>query len=630
MLHGTGDPGLGGGEVVSSNRRLFTLLLGVVLPIGFGLAPASASSGSGSLDQGVGNIPQGTQHDSAYVQSLAANHVTNVFVTSQQVSCYVPEVPYTGNVPCPGATTGEDLGPYPTQAGSNFPYATGGPKQATDHSESDIRVDPTNPKHLIGSTKWFTSAPGYNHLLGFYESWDGGKTWPTMGHVPGYEGFTDNTDPEGAFDAFGNYYQALLPYQFYYDKSGSHKFEVGNEPNPNIPNEAVAVAVRPHGATGVNDWTTARTAAHPNGQTDYVFTTNAGFGQEPDKEWIAIDRNHFLPNGSLNPNYNRIYMMYVNFDGHGSKPYVQTAVAMKNGTHTAWSPQLQLPTPQASNNNTYLLPHIDPNGVVYTPLINYDSSQGSCCVNVLVDWSTDGGQTWNGPSRVASGVVVPPLSGPGYANTTFEDGIEETFAVGNHLDSLGHYPVYVGYESKSSGNGNILLSASYDGAATWVPAIQVNDNEHPVDEFQPNLAVASDGTVSVNFYDRRLACPVKGPEATAAGLALDTTNPNYDPTKLPPYGASNYCINASVQFYTPSLTPIGHNIRLTQHAWDPQLNAPQNHCACNPDDTFIGDYFGNEFNGAVDYSSFVSTYNDGTNSQHYQQQLFATVTIPAH
>ena len=44
-----------------------------------------------------------------------------------------------------------------------------------NHSESDIQVDPTNPNHLIGSTKWFASAEGYNHILGFYESFDGGK-----------------------------------------------------------------------------------------------------------------------------------------------------------------------------------------------------------------------------------------------------------------------------------------------------------------------------------------------------------------------------------------------------------------------------------------------------------------------
>ena len=41
------------------------------------------------------------------------------------------------------ATTGENLGPYPTQAGSNPPYPANTPKLVKDHSESDIRVDPT-------------------------------------------------------------------------------------------------------------------------------------------------------------------------------------------------------------------------------------------------------------------------------------------------------------------------------------------------------------------------------------------------------------------------------------------------------------------------------------------------------
>src|SRR5262249_9569586 len=83
-------------------------------------------------------------------------------------------------------------------------------------------------------------------------------------------------------------------------------------------------------------------------------------------------------------------------------------------------------------------------------------------------------------------------------------------------------------------------------------------NASPVDEFQPNLAVADDGTVSVNFYDRRLACPAAGTaEAAAAGIGLDRAAQNPDYTgPVPPYGAPNYCVNASIQFYTPTLTPV--------------------------------------------------------------------------
>ncbi len=611
-------------------RHPLALLIGIVVPLSFGLAPGLVSPVAAGFDPGIGIVPQGTQTDQAYGDSFAANRVSNVFVTSQQTSCFRPEVPftvsngpndgYTGEVSCPGPNTGEDIGLalYPTQAGSEFPYPAAEPKLATDHSESDIRVDPFDPNHLIGSSKWFAAPEGYNHVLGFYESFDGAKTWPTMGHIPGYEGFTDNTDPVGAFDGFGNYYEAILPYQFFYDKSGFHHFEAGNEPNPGIPNEAVAVAVRRHGASGSKQWITTH-----KGQPDYVFTTNAGLGQEPDKQWIAIDHN------PASPNYNTIYVMYVNFNGVGSRPFVQTAKALPDGTHSDWTPAVQLPTQNSTNNNTYLFPHVDPSGVVYTSLINFDGEQGGCCVDVLMDYSKDGGKTWIGPSVAASNVHVPPLTGAGYKNTTFEDGIEETFAVGNQLASTGHYPVYIAYESKSTGFGNILLTASFDQGQTWSAPIQVNDNlAANVDEFQPNLAVAPDGTVSVNFYDRRLACPTAdAPEATATGLQLDQKNPNYTGS-LPPYGAPDYCINASIQFYTTSLTPIGNNVRLTANNWDPQLNSPDRRCACVPTDTFIGDYFGNDFAGRIDYSTFVSTFDDGHNPQHYQQQVVATLSIP--
>jgi hypothetical protein len=604
-------------------RFLLSAVISVVVVMASGAAQASGGGGFG-----VGNVPQGTQTNLAYEASVGTNGVTNVFATTQATSCYTPEVPYpvnlgpldgyTGESACNGAAnTGEDLGPYPTQAGSRpgFPAVT--PMLVKNHSESDIRVDPTNPMHLIGSSKWFASSEGYNHLLGFYESFDGGITWPVQGHIPGYEGWTDNTDPVGAFDGFGNYYELILPYQFFYTKSGGHKFEPGNEPNPSVANEAVSVAVRPHGATTATDWITTQ-----NGQPDIVTSTNASFGQEPDKQWLTIDTN------PASPFYNTIYAMWVVFNGSGSKPYVSTAKALPDGTHTDWTAPQQLPILNAKSSNTYLLPHVAPDGVVYTSVTNFPGKHGQCCATITVDFSTDGGTTWQGPTSPAVSLVqTAPFTG--YVNTTFRDGIENSFAVGNHLSAQGHYPLYVAWEDYSSGFVNVILSASYDGGATWSMPIQVNDNADPkTDEFQPQLAVAPDGTVSVNFYDRRLACPASGTsEAQNAGLALDTSNPRYSGA-LPPYGAADYCVNASIQFYDANLQPLGHNIRLTQHTWDPQLNAATWVCSCDLNDTFIGDYFGNTISGTTDYSTFVSTYDDGTNPAHYQQQVVAKVPVP--
>ena len=619
-------------------RRRLTQLSVPALLLGLPLAlPATlaATSAPAAAQSGVGNVPQGSQSSANYANSFAAAHVTNVDATSGQISCYRPEVPYftnngpndgyTGMSPCPatGATTGENTGasgPYPTQAGSNPGFPAAGPMLVKDRSESDIRVDPTNPRHLIGSSKWFVSAEGYNHLFGFYESFDGGKTWAVTGHIPGYEGWTDNTDPVGAFDGFGNYYEFILPYQFFYNADGTHNFNIGTprEPNPAQPAEVVAMAVRPHRATTATDWITTH-AGHP----DFVASYDS-VGNEPDKQWMTIDDN------PASPHYNRVYAMWVDFhDGFTSVPFVSYADARPDGTHTDWSTPRRLPvSPHNPQGVTYLLPHVDPNGTIYTTLTNTNPKKGFCCDSIFVDKSTDGGKTWSVAGTAVRSVTPPPGI---YPNTTFRDGIENTFAVGNHLDAQGHFPLYVSYEDFSAGVGNVMLTASYDGGATWTTPIQVNDNASPADEFQPNLTVAADGTVSVNFYDRRLACPAAGTTAAAgAGLALDQVNPNYTGS-LPPYGAANYCVNASIQFYDPALHPLGHNIRLTQHTWDPQLNAPHTGSATG-ERTFIGDYFGNttgpSATGTLDYSTFVSTYDDGTNPAHYQQQIVATVGVP--
>jgi len=619
-------------------RRRLTQLSAPALLLGLPLAlPATlaATSAPAAAQSGVGNVPQGSQSSANYANSFAAAHVTNVDATSGQISCYRPEVPYftnngpndgyTGMSPCPatGATTGENTGasgPYPAQAGSNPGFPAAGPMLVKDRSESDIRVDPTNPRHLIGSSKWFVSAEGYNHLFGFYESFDGGKTWAVTGHIPGYEGWTDNTDPVGAFDGFGNYYEFILPYQFFYNADGTHNFNIGRprEPNPAQPAEVVAMAVRPHRATTATDWITTH-AGHP----DFVASYDS-VGNEPDKQWMTIDDN------PASPHYNRVYAMWVDFhDGFTSVPFVSYADARPDGTHTDWSTPRRLPvSPHNPQGVTYLLPHVDPNGTIYTTLTNTNPKKGFCCDSIFVDKSTDGGKTWSVAGTAVRSVTPPPGI---YPNTTFRDGIENTFAVGNHLDAHGHFPLYVSYEDFSAGVGNVMLTASYDGGATWTTPIQVNDNASPADEFQPNLTVAADGTVSVNFYDRRLACPAAGTTAAAgAGLALDQVNPNYTGS-LPPYGAANYCVNASIQFYDPALHPLGHNIRLTQHTWDPQLNAPHTGSATG-ERTFIGDYFGNttgpSATGTLDYSTFVSTYDDGTNPAHYQQQIVATVAVP--
>ena len=596
--------------------RLAAFLVPLVAVLG--LLPASA---------GAGGLQPGTQTDSSFAKSYQMNKVANVEATTQATSCYTPEVPYSfvqsgegysGESACNGAaTTGEALGPYQTQAGSAAGYPATTPMLVKGHSESNIVIDPTNPKHLIGSSKWFVSPEGYNHLLGFYESWDGGQTWPAQGHVPGYEGWTDDTDPVGAFDGYGNYYEFVLGYQFFYDPSGGHDFNIGNHAvNPSVPQEVVGVSVRPAGSTTATQWN-----ATVNGQPDYI-ATYAPIGNEPDKQWITIDDN------PASPNYNTIYAMWVVFNTIGSKPYYSTAKALPNGTHTPWTAPQKLPTVNSTASDTYLLPHVDGNGTVWTTVSNFPSKQGFSTYSIAVDYSTDGGATFNGPLVVTptkSAILAPYCC---YANTNTRSGISDTFAVGPGRLANGQYPLYVSWEDYSTGYSNLFITASNDGGNTWSAAEKINDNvNQQTDEFQPNLATAPNGTVSVAFYDRRLPCPSAGTaEAAAAGIALDTNNPHYG--ALPPYGAANYCANGAVQFYDAALNPKGGNIRLSAHSFDPELNAALYHAGTDIGRGFLGDYFGHADSSTFSYSSFVTTYDDGTNPFNRQQQLIATLPIP--
>jgi len=568
-----------------------------------------------------------TQSDAQFAASFAG--VRAVDATTQRVSCYRPELAYFdglaalegyrggGGTVCGSsgdpAFTGESLGPYPTQDAAG---ASNQPMLVKDHSESDIRVDPTNPDHLIGQSKWFVNAEGYNHLLGFYESRDGGLTWPVQGHVPGYEGWVDNTDPVGAFDASGNFYSLILGYNFYYSKSGGHAFNNGtNQTNPAKPPEVVAVSVRPHGATGPNDWLTTH-----NGNPDYVMTAPNATTNDPDKQWIAIDTN----SPATDPCAGTVYAMWTVFVFNPSSVYVSTAHANADGTHSDWSKPQTLPTIPGKPWDSYLLPHIAPDGTLYTTITNGSPKQGFASSDIYLISSKDCGRTWQGPQTVVKGVATPT-----YKNTTFREGILDSFAVGNTSTgkqtttslSGNAYPLYVAYEDGSAGTSNIYLTGSYDGGQTWTPAARVNDNPlgEQADALQPNLDVAPNGTVGLAFYDRRLSCPDAGTaEATAAGLADDPAQP---------YSRPNYCINTAAQFYTPTLDPLGDNRRLSPHTWDPQLSAPHPSCICSPG-TFIGDYFGINSSPTTTYTTSVSTYNDGNNPNHYQQQVVTATPTP--
>jgi hypothetical protein len=375
-----------------------------------------------------------------------------------------------------------------------------------------------------------------------------------------------------------------------------------------VPAEAITIAVlNKHSAATRPLWSSSNAMD--------VIASYPAKGREPDKQWITIDTKS-------SAHKDRIYAMWTIFDGIAAVPVVSYADAFANGTHSAWSQPVRLPMGgQSPQGDTYALPHVAGDGTVYTTLTNFTNH--STVARIILDRSTDGGVTWETVSTVVSNIAAPPAS---YPNTNFRDGIENTFAVGQ-VAVNGVYPLYVSWEDYSAGYGNLKISASFDSGLTWSAApVKVNDNPAGTDAFQPNLATAANGKVVVAFYDRRLNCPVSGPEAIAAGLGIDSNQP---------YNAHNYCVNASLQAYNADLTPRGSNVRLSKHTWDPQLNSMKPSSILRTRG-FIGDYFGVDTAGNKVFTTSVSTYNDETypttpnqsNPKHYQQQVVAIRDIP--
>ena len=551
--------------------------------------------------------PQGYQSDAAFARSYFAQHVAGVVATTQRVSCYAPEVPLLrglgpsegfpdgGGTICPGATSGENVGPYPSQDMRSQAILV------KDHSESDIDVDPTDSRHVVGVSKWFVNAEGYNHLAGFFESFDGGATWPQQGHIPGYEGWTDNSDPVGAFDPWGNFYLVVLPYMFDYLPSGRHDFAAARV-NPSLPRTVLGVAVRPHGATTADAWLTSH-----RGRLDLVasapFARMSGF----DKQWIAIDTSR----GS--PHFGRVYVVWaIGASDDSLRIYESHADAHPDGSHGDWSTPRPVLKQARGYGDNGAFPRVAPDGTVWLTTASFHDERPTFTTSLTS--SRDGGTTWDPRRVVVRGHLVR-----GYQNTTFRAAFGETFAAGSRL--VGHqYPLYLAYEGAGSGLTNLFLTASFDGGRRWSRPIRVNDNRAPAEALQPNLAVAANGTVSVAFYDRRLACPARSTAAAArAGLSFDPRAP---------YGRRNYCINTAVQFYRPRLRPIGHNVRVSADTWDPQLSAARFVCACSTQ-SFIGDYFGVDSGGGWTYTASVTTADaDGTNPLFHQQQLVSKLQTP--
>ena len=468
-------------------------------------------------------------------------------------------------------------------------------------SESWLAVRP-GTEDLVGTSKIFFEkySTYYNFHLGAHTILGGQPAGSTI--VQGYEcvstgtqdmppSWTNNTDPNVAFDSQGRAYQVTLQF---------NAFWANLHPNSHIE-------------LSYSD-DLGRTWVKGNGGEPLEHAPNwssKSLGFVEDKQWVAV--NHF-PGSRFQ---DHVYAAWSIFNGSTTK--INIAVSEDRGQTFRKRATVSRPN-ETGTANDFVYAAVDPSGDVYLAIASNSPSRTDV-KTMYVSRSTDDGRTWGRWNPVADATVLQECCLP---NTRFRDGILEHFAASE--DHPGH--LYVVWEAWDGVQFDVYLAQSTNAGATWSEPVKVNDNVDGAtrtDQFQPSVAAGPGGAVAVAFYDRRAACPA-------------------DPSIVPAHvGRTNFCIDTTLQVFADhgsGAVSVGGNVRLSTFTWDPEQPAQtidgldQMACAAHQNPclsrSFIGDYFGLAISATAVYGLFVSTHypsaviGDQGGPVYYQQQVLAT------
>jgi len=320
-------------------------------------------------------------------------------------------------------------------------------------SESHITSDPSDPRHLVGSSKFFTNPDEYLFHVGTYVSFDAGKSWTAEQVVPGLDNWTITSDPSAAIDDQGRAFVCVL--------AASRNVEACTD----FDDSALYVSRSDDGGVHWND-----PVQLVRDQGGFIFH---------DKEWITVDAR---PDSPFRGN---VYVTWTRF-GFGER--IMSTRSTDGGQ--TWSEPVLVST-GAFFDNQASIPAVAPNGDLYVMWTNYNAG-------LRFAWakSTDGGQTFSAP-QAAFTIVSPPGILP---NGLFRTPTFPMFDINSNGTLL------VAWQDYRNGDTDVLFSKSSDGGANWTAPVRVNDDPvgDGMDQFQPTIAAGPGGQVSIAWYDRRL------------------------------------------------------------------------------------------------------------------------------
>ncbi len=357
------------------------------------------------------------------------------------------------------------------------------------HNETAVAVDPNNPAHLLaGSNDTELVSGKAKTALGYYTSFDGGRTW-LNGQVPN-AGFAQTADPAVGFDSLGNAYYAIIA------------FDLG------LGGQALGGAIQvSRSSDGGQTFETPVTVEEST--SDAIFE---------DKPYLVVDTNP----GS--PFLNSVYIVWTRFHFNSADSYLESPIffsASRDGGRT-WSSPMEisgnnravctfsgtpLPYDGRCKENQFGSPVVGADGTLFVAFENGQAlNDGNFRSQYLVVKSSDGGTTWNPPVRasdiIRDGVSDYPINVNG--RQTLSNSQFRVNSAGNLSIDPTRGTLFVVWSDNRNGtatdtNTDVFIASSSDGGATWSSP---RDIALSGDQFYPWGAVGPDGTLNVSFMDR--------------------------------------------------------------------------------------------------------------------------------
>lgn len=355
---------------------------------------------------------------------------------------------------------------------------------------------------------------GQSGLTGFSRSGDRGRTWEDRGSLLAPFHFGDPV--LAVHHATNTFYMADLALRSEGDNGFVSIISVARSTD--------GCRTFPSFADATPDASSPRTCAAPvesfcadrncRRNSDCDSSRDAGDGictgrDQEDKPWIAVDNTGGQFDGT-------VYACWSRFVGGGG---IELRVSRSTDGGVSFSKSERVSSGDRFPLGCFLA--VGPDGDAYVAWADNDQQ-----TPIRFRRSRNGGGSWDGIVQINQRITRHPgVDRVITCNTSLVCGREErnqratlsgdvrqaaqVWIAVDTSDSPFRGTIYATWVHDPPGmpdNSDVYFSRSVDGGSSWTPEIQLGGGS-PTDQFEPFIAVADDGTVSVSWYDRRNDAP---------------------------------------------------------------------------------------------------------------------------